>query len=176
MESGTKTLLTMFILLLFLLVGCHDATRVASPIQPLLSIYGGNNQVAFDTTSSLRVPFSVRVVDADGRPVPAIRVEWRVIGGSGELTAYPGGELLTLTRSCQPSQERESAFQYADYLSYACAARFKSTSVPPGGTPFDSGVIHAGDTFEFKPDAVGNWTFTDAINGGSGTLIVRPPA
>ena len=34
--------------------------------------------------------------------------------------------------------------------------------------------IHAGDTFEFNPDAVGNWTFTDAINGGSATLIVKP--
>ena len=103
MESGTKTLLTMFILLLFLLVGCHDATRVASPIQPLLSIYGGNNQVAFDTIARLRVPLAVRAVDADGRPLPAIRIQWRVIAGSGELTAYRGGELLTLTRSCQPS-------------------------------------------------------------------------
>jgi hypothetical protein len=65
---------------------------------------------------------------------------------------------------------------YADYLLPVCTARFKSTSVPAGGTPFDSGVIHAGDTFEFKPDAVGNWNFTDVINGGSGTLIVRPPS
>jgi hypothetical protein len=244
----------MFILLLFLLVGCHDATRVASPIPPRLSIYGGNNQVAFDTISRLHVPFSVRVVDADGRPVPAIRVQWRVIAGSGELTAYPGGERLTdnitatgsdgvaavsfrsrslgngivsasvtgaasvefhivtdptlappdviitggpffdCTGGTDPTRYWVSSgsgirdtvlsavvgdrvgIRYADYLLPVCTARFKSTSVPAGGTPFDSGVIHAGDMFEFKPDAVGNWTFTDAINGGSGTLIVRPPS
>ena len=243
----------VFILLLFLLAGCHDATRSASPIQPLLSIYGGNNQVAFDTIARLRVPFAVRAVDADGRPLPAVRIQWRVIAGSGELTAYPGGERLTdnttttgsdgvaavsfrsrslgsgivsasatgaapvefhtvtdpaleppaviitggplfdCTGGADPTRYwvgtppavdtvlsavagTRVGLRYADYLSYACTARFKSTSVPAGGTPFDSGVIHAGDMFEFKPDAVGTWTFTDAINGGSGTLIVRPPS
>jgi len=242
----------VFILLLFLLVGCHDATRIGSPIQPRLSIYGGNNQVAFDTIARLRVPLAVRAVDADGRPLPAIRIQWRVIAGSGELTAYPFGERLidntTTTGSdgvaavsfrsrslgsgivsasvtgaapvefhtvTDPALEPPAVIitggpffdctggadptrywvgtpavdtvlsavvgtrvgiRYADYLSYACTARFKSTSVPAGGTPFDSGVIHAGDTFEFKPDVVGNWTFTDVINGGSGTLIVRPPS
>ena len=239
------------VLLLFLLGGCHDATRMASPIQPLLLIHGGNNQVAFDTNTLFRLPFAVRAVDSDGRPLTGIRVQWTVTAGSGELTAYPGGEPLTgnttatgidgvaavlfrskslgngivsasvagaksvefytvtdpalrppdviitggpffdCTGGADPTRywtgsgtSRDTilsavvgdrvGIRYADYLLPVCTARFKSTSVPAGGTPFDSGVIHAGDMFEFKPDAVGNWTFTDAINGGSATLIVKP--
>ena len=237
-------------LLLFLLAGCHDATRPTSPTQSLLVMHGGNNQFAFDTITRLRLPFSVRAVDSDGRPLAAIRVQWRVVAGSGELTAYPGGERLTdgttatgidgvaavsfrskslgsgivsasitgaapvefhtvtdptlappdviitggplfdCTGGLDPTRywigsgtTRDTVLsavvgdrvgiRYADYLLPVCTARFKSTSVPVGGTPFDSGVIHAGETFQFRPDAVGNWTFTDAINGGSGTLIVR---
>jgi hypothetical protein len=63
---------------------------------------------------------------------------------------------------------------YAPYLLPVCAAQFKSTAVPPGGTPFDSGIIYAGDTFVFKPDVVGIWTFVDAINGGTAKLTVVP--
>ena len=63
---------------------------------------------------------------------------------------------------------------YAPYLLPVCTAQFKSTAVPPGATPFDSGVIHAGDTFVFKPDVAGTWTFVDAINGGTGKLTVVP--
>ena len=236
------------LLLLFLLAACHDATR---PDRRLL-IYGGNNQVAFDTVTRLRLPFSVRAVDGDGRPLAAIRVDWRIVAGSGEFTAYPdserlpdnttatgsdgvatvsfrsrslgsaiisasmvgaapvefhsvtdpalvppdviitGGPSFDCTGGADPTKYwidsgirdtilsavvgQRVAFRYADYLSASCTARFKSTEVPAGGTPFDSGVIHPGDRFEFKPDAVGNWNFTDVINGGSGTLIVRPPS
>jgi hypothetical protein len=63
---------------------------------------------------------------------------------------------------------------YADYLLPACTARFKSTAVPAGGKPFDSGVIHAGDTFTFQPNVAGAWTFIDELNGGTGTLMVKP--
>ena len=238
------------VLLLFLLAGCHDATT-ASPIQSLLLLNGGDNQVAFDTIARLRLPLSVRAVDSDGRALVGISVQWRVVAGSGELTSYPGGGPLTdgttttgidgvaaisfrskslgsgivsasvtgaksvefhtvtnpalrppdviitggpffdCTGGADPTRywtgsgaTRDTilsavvgdrvGIRYADYLLPVCTARFKSTSVPVGGTPFDSGVIHAGDMFEFKPDAVGNWTFTDAINGGSATLIVKP--
>lgn len=238
------------VLLLFLFAGCHDAPTPALPIQPRLEIHGGNNQVAFDTITRLHLPFSVRAVDREGRPLAGIRVEWRVVAGSGELTGYPGGERLsdnstatgidgvaavsfrsrsvgygivsasmtggaavefhTLTdpalappdviitagplfdctggfdptRYWIGTDVRDTALSaglgarvgihYADYLLPVCTARFKSTSVPVGGTPFDSGVIHAGDTFEFRPDAVGSWTFIDAINGGTATLVVKP--
>jgi hypothetical protein len=64
-------------------------------------------------------------------------------------------------------------FRYATYLSPVCTARIKSIDVPAGGTPFDSGIINAGQTFEFKPDAPGLWTFTDSINGGNGKLTVK---
>jgi len=235
-------------LLLFLVAGCRDATR---PERRLL-IYGGNNQVAFDTVTRFRLPFSVRAVDGDGHPLAAIRVDWRILAGSGELMAYPdserltdnttatgtdgvatvsfrsrslgsaiisasiigagavefhavtdpalvppdviitGGPMFDCTGGADPTKYwidsairdtilsavvgQRVAIRYADYLSAGCTARFKSILVPAGGTAFETGVIHPGDRFEFKPDAVGNWTFTDAINGGSGTLIVRPPS
>ena len=239
------------VLLLFLLAGCRDATSTASPLQSRLVMYDGNNQVAFDTITHLRFPLSVRAVDSDGRPLAGIRVQWRVVAGSGELTGFPGGERLTDNttatgvdgvaavsfRSTSLGSGIVSAamtgaapvefhtvtnpalrppdviitggpffdctggadstrywtgsgttrdtvlsavvgdrvgIRYADYLLPVCTARFKSTSVPVGGTPFDSGVLHAGDTFQFTPDAVGTWKFVDAINGGSGALIVRP--
>jgi hypothetical protein len=234
------------LLLLLLLAGCHDATRP----EGRLLIYAGNNQVAFDTIARLRVPFSVRAVDGDGHSLAAIRVDWRILSGSGELTSYPDGERLTdnatatgrdgvatvsfrsrslgsavisasmlgaapvefhtvtdpalvppdviiiggplfdCTGGADPTKYwlgggirdtilsavvgQRVGIRYADYLSASCTARFKSIVVPAGGTPFDSGDIHPGDRFEFKPDAVGNWTFIDAINGGGGTLIVRP--
>jgi hypothetical protein len=58
-------------------------------------------------------------------------------------------------------------------LAAECTARVKTTSVPDGGEPFDTGVLHPGETFVFTPHVAGTWEFTDVINGGSGFLIVR---
>jgi hypothetical protein len=56
----------------------------------------------------------------------------------------------------------------------SCEARIVSQSVPPGGEPFDSGVLSAGMSFAFVPRVAGEWTYVDGINGGTGgKLIVR---
>jgi len=49
----------------------------------------------------------------------------------------------------------------------------KSTVVPDGGQPFDSGIVRPGDPFVFTPRVAGTWELTDVINGGTGKLIVR---
>jgi hypothetical protein len=64
---------------------------------------------------------------------------------------------------------------YAPGLSFACTARIVSISIPPGGKPFDSQIIHAGDSFQFIPEVTGMWEFTDSINGGRGTLTAKAP-
>jgi len=236
-------------LLLLMIVGaCHDATTSMAPVPSSLAIYGGNNQVAFDTLSHLGSPLAVRVT-GDSRAFAGVRVQWSVVAGAGELTSFPTGSPLpdnasitgpdgvtsvffrprslgtnpvvaavngatpvqfhaVMDPSLIPPQvlieagpvfdctggydptgywiatTRDTVLSagvgqrvgllYAPYLLPACTAQFKSTTVPPGGTPFDSGVIHAGDTFVFKPDVAGTWTFVDAINGGTGKLTVVP--
>lgn len=45
-----------------------------------------------------------------------------------------------------------------------------STSHPPGGTSFDSGLMEPGDTFRFTPDVEGTWTYVDQISGMTGTF------
>lgn len=61
---------------------------------------------------------------------------------------------------------------YQDTLSY-CTARLVSTTVPPGGQPFDSGILGPGQHFNFIPRVAGDWEYKDAINGGHGVLRVR---
>lgn len=59
---------------------------------------------------------------------------------------------------------------YGEWMGPGCRAQVVSTSVPAGGEPIDSGIIRPGQHFRFVPDVAGTWEFTDAINGGSGTL------
>jgi len=55
----------------------------------------------------------------------------------------------------------------------SCGARIVSQSVPPGGQPFDSGLL-VGQSFRFVPHVPGEWTYVDVMNGGTGgKLIVR---
>jgi hypothetical protein len=67
----------------------------------------------------------------------------------------------------------EVAWEYMDWVWPTCQARIVSTSVPPGGEPFDSGYLWPGDAFIFTPRVPGDWTYTDILNGGGGTLRVR---
>lgn len=62
---------------------------------------------------------------------------------------------------------------YYSGLANSCTARVKTTVVPDGGEPFDTGILHPGETFVFTPRVAGSWEFTDVINGGTGLLIVR---
>jgi hypothetical protein len=93
--------------------------------------------------------------------------------GGSDSTRYWLGTAVRDTVLVASVDERVG-IRYAPYLPTVCAAQFKSTAVPAGGTPFDSGIIHAGDTFVFTPNAVGRWTLVDAFNGGTGTLTVTP--
>jgi Tol biopolymer transport system component len=45
-----------------------------------------------------------------------------------------------------------------------------STSHPPGGTSFDSGIMQPGDTFSFIPGVEGTWAYVDQYNGLTGTF------
>jgi hypothetical protein len=64
---------------------------------------------------------------------------------------------------------------YADWLPAVCTSRIVSRSGPPDGRPIDSGILGPGSGFRFVPEVAGTWVFTDAINGGSGTLTARAP-
>lgn len=240
-------------ILLLLALGCHDATKPAQPAVAHLRVYGGNNQVAYDTVSRLGLPLAARVTDDANQTIAGVRVQWTTVSGAGEFTNYPDGGSLTNNVTVSSSEGlaivyfrprvfgaitvaasatdsvgtpvefhavispqlrppdvlitagplfdctggfdptrywlggntrdtvlsatvgQRVGFHYADYLAPVCTARFKSIDVPPGGTPFDGGITYAGTTFEFTPNAVGVWTFTDAINGGNGKLTVRAP-
>ncbi|HEV8215456.1 MAG TPA: hypothetical protein VGP95_06465 [Gemmatimonadaceae bacterium] len=243
---------TDWLLLLALVAACGDATKPTESVRSSLTIFGGDNQVGFDTISNLGSPFAVRVTDGL-RGISGVRVQWKVVAGAGEFTSYPAGlpvsdnvtstgfdgvaavffrprslgmntvtasvtgttpvefhavtdpslvppvppdvlieagPVFDCTGGLDPTRYwigadlRDSVLsarvgqrvglRYGRHLSPVCTARFKSTDVPPGGTSFDSGVIHAGDTFEFRPNVAGTWTFVDAINGGTGTLTVKP--
>jgi hypothetical protein len=54
----------------------------------------------------------------------------------------------------------------------APTARIVSTSVPPGGSPFDSGTLTGQQRFQFTPEVTGTWEYTDSIGGARGLLRV----
>jgi hypothetical protein len=48
-----------------------------------------------------------------------------------------------------------------------------STSTPPGGRAFDSGMLTAYERFSFVPLVAGRWEYQDRITGLAGTLTAR---
>lgn len=55
-----------------------------------------------------------------------------------------------------------------------CEVRIVSTLEPPGGEPFDSGILTLGrERFEFVPGVVGTWEYKDQVSGSTGTLTAR---
>ena len=56
-----------------------------------------------------------------------------------------------------------------------CGARIKSTSVPRGGTPFESGDLSTGERFRWHPDAYGEWVYQDLVSGVVGRVILPAP-
>jgi hypothetical protein len=54
-----------------------------------------------------------------------------------------------------------------------CPARISSTSVPAGGSAFQSGTLKPGETFRFVPGVAGTWEFVDAESGAIGWLTAR---
>jgi hypothetical protein len=47
--------------------------------------------------------------------------------------------------------------------------------LPAGAAPFDSGILHSGESFSLVLSAIGDWGFIDLIGGGTGVLRVRQP-
>ena len=66
-------------------------------------------------------------------------------------------------------------FIYAPYLHPSCTARVVSSVEPPGGDRIDSGILGVGGSFRFVARVPGTWTFSDVLNGGSGTLTAVVP-
>lgn len=59
-----------------------------------------------------------------------------------------------------------------EWMNHLSSARLVSTSLPPGGTWFDSGQLKEGERFRFAPNVAGTWEYTDVIQGRTGTLYV----
>lgn len=53
--------------------------------------------------------------------------------------------------------------------------RIVSTTVPPGGEPFDSGPLRPGERFRFVPHVAGSWEFEERLHAvkASGSLMAR---
>jgi hypothetical protein len=66
----------------------------------------------------------------------------------------------------------EWTYPVTGFGGYTCTARLKTLTAPPGGTFFDQ-LLPINDVFQFRVDAVGNWTYSDALNGGVGIIIVH---
>lgn len=61
-----------------------------------------------------------------------------------------------------------------EWLPASCTnARIASTLEPPGGEPFDSGILTLDDSFEFTPGVAGTWEYVDQITGETGTLTAQ---
>jgi hypothetical protein len=63
-------------------------------------------------------------------------------------------------------------WQFMDWVASGCRAELKSISAPPGGQPFDSGLLAPGQKFRFVPNATGKWEYIDAVSGGRGSFTV----
>jgi hypothetical protein len=55
------------------------------------------------------------------------------------------------------------------------AAHIMSTSVPTGGSSFDSGMLSGSARFRFVPDAAGTWEYVDQVSGLGGALRAQSP-
>jgi hypothetical protein len=64
-------------------------------------------------------------------------------------------------------------WEYVSWLHPSCSARVRSVKLPPGATPFDSGILAPGQRFGLVLGVAGEYEVEDVINGGTGTLQVR---
>jgi hypothetical protein len=66
----------------------------------------------------------------------------------------------------------EWTYPVSGFGGYTCTARLRTLTTPVGGTTFDQ-LLPINEVFQFRVDAVGVWTYSDALNGGTGSLTVR---
>ena len=158
-------------------------TGAGSLLSSPTSVTAGNGAATVAlTTSTVRTTYTVTATDDQG-----------ITGVSGGISttfsvAYVVihfGPYFDCTPFNDPSEFQSSdvtvpvgavvEWVYANWLDASCKARITSSSVPPGGEPFDSGIIGPGQPFQFVPRVAGTWEYVDAINGGRGTLTARAP-
>jgi hypothetical protein len=60
-----------------------------------------------------------------------------------------------------------------EWFNYLPTARIVSTTAPPAGATFDSGILGEQEQFVFVPEVAGVWTFIDQVSGASGTLTAE---
>jgi hypothetical protein len=56
-----------------------------------------------------------------------------------------------------------------------CWSLVRSTNVPPGATPFDSGILKPGERYAITVDKPGLWAFEDVWSGGRAQFTVVTP-
>jgi hypothetical protein len=66
----------------------------------------------------------------------------------------------------------EWTYPVSGFGGYTCTARLRTLTAPPGGTFFDQ-LLPINEVFQFRVDAVGVWTYSDALNGGIGLITVH---
>ena len=60
-----------------------------------------------------------------------------------------------------------------EFLNNMPTAHFISTSTPPGGESFNSGVLNENERFKFVPNVQGTWEYIDNVSGVAGSFTVR---
>jgi hypothetical protein len=60
-----------------------------------------------------------------------------------------------------------------EFLNNMSGAHIVSTSTPPGGEPFDSGMLNEDERFQFVPNVQGTWEYVDKVSGITGSFTVR---
>lgn len=72
------------VLILVLTLGCKDGTGPKFGAPSALEIAGGDAQSG-DVATELPLPLTIRVTDAEGRPVPRVPISFRVVSGGGSV-------------------------------------------------------------------------------------------
>jgi plastocyanin len=155
------------------------APQEASSLPALTTLTGADGIIGVYFTPSL-LGTSSSTVSAGAARLSTVQFS---IGSAGLFTAIDFGPLFDCTPPNDPSRFVPSevtvsvgatvTWVYAKWMTWECTAHLVSQSVPPGGAPFDSGVLSTGQSFTFVPRVAGEWTFVDVINGGTGKLIVN---
>lgn len=98
----------------------------------------------------------------------------QVSGATGTLATAVIIELVCMDWvDCFPTPDPIPPGMGVEFWNAQPAAHLISTSVPSGGTSFDSGPLGEGEVFGFVPEVTGTWEYVDRISGLTGRFSVR---